>query len=297
MSNIANIKEYKMKVAFIGLGAMGYPMAGHLTTSFKNVSVYNRTQAKAIKWSEQYKGVSAATPREAAIDADIVCLCVGNDDDVRSVVYGDDGVLASMKPKSLLIDHTTTSAQLARELASKCEQQDVHLLDAPVSGGEAGAQNGKLTIMIGGDEQTYESAIDVLDCYALKHQLMGPTGSGQLTKMVNQICIAGLLQGLSEAMTFAKNAQLDTDKVIDVIGKGAAQSWQMDNRAKTMVKDEFNFGFAVDWMIKDLGIVLEEAQANQTDLPVTKVVESFYQQVSANGGGRFDTSSLITLLK
>lgn len=275
---------------------MGYPMAGHLTTSFKNVSVFNRTQAKAIRWSEQYQGTSSATPREAALDADIVCLCVGNDDDVRSVVYGDDGVLASMKPKSVLIDHTTTSAQLAHELALQCIQQGVDFLDAPVSGGEAGAQNGKLTIMIGGDEHAYNKAENVLECYALKHELMGPTGSGQLTKMVNQICIAGLLQGLSEAMTFAQNAKLDTDKVIDVIGKGAAQSWQMDNRAKTMVNNEFNFGFAVDWMIKDLGIVLEEAQANQTDLPVTKIVESFYQQVSANGGGRFDTSSLVTLL-
>lgn len=285
-----------MKVAFIGLGAMGYPMAGHLTTSFKNVSVFNRTQAKAIRWSEQYQGTSSATPREAALDADFVCLCVGNDDDVRSVVYGDDGVLASMKPKSVLIDHTTTSAQLAHELALKCIQQGVDFLDAPVSGGEAGAQNGKLTIMIGGDEHAYNKAENVLECYALKHELMGPTGSGQLSKMVNQICIAGLLQGLSEAMTFAQNAKLDTDKVIDVIGKGAAQSWQMDNRAKTMVNNEFNFGFAVDWMIKDLGIVLEEAQANQTNLPVTKIVESFYQQVSANGGGRFDTSSLVTLL-
>lgn len=289
-------KNTTTKVAFIGLGAMGYPMAGHLTQIFDNVAVYNRTQPKANKWKKQYKGISADTPKTASTGADVVCLCVGNDDDVRSVVYGNEGVLAGVKPNALLIDHTSTSAELARELAGACSEQGVHFLDAPVSGGEAGAQNGKLTIMIGGDETTYRSAQSVLDCYALKHQLMGPTGSGQLTKMVNQICIAGLLQGLSEAMAFAKNAKLDTDKVIDVISKGAAQSWQMDNRAKTMIKGEFDFGFAVDWMLKDLDIVLKEAKSNKSDLPATALVEAYYQKVSKNGGGRFDTSSLITLL-
>ncbi len=286
-----------MKVAFIGLGAMGFPMAGHLTDTFKDVTVYNRTQTKADNWAKKYDGIVASTPSEASKDADIVCVCVGNDDDVRSVVYGDEGILNSLKQNAILIDHTTTSANLARELANECAKHRVHFLDAPVSGGEVGAQNGKLTIMIGGEHNIYEKSQSVLNCYALKHQLMGATGSGQLTKMVNQICITGLLQGLSEAMNFAHNAKLDTDKVIDVIGKGAAQSWQMDNRAKTMIADEFNFGFAVDWMIKDLGIVLEEAENNKSILPVTKLVESYYRQVSANGGGRFDTSSLITLLK
>jgi 3-hydroxyisobutyrate dehydrogenase-like beta-hydroxyacid dehydrogenase len=285
-----------MKVAFIGLGAMGYPMAGHLVKAGFDVSVYNRTDTKAHKWANEYKGNAFDTPAKAASNADIVLLCVGNDDDVRSVVYGDDGVLSSMNINSVLIDHTTTSASLAKEINQACINKDISFLDAPVSGGQAGAENGKLTVMIGGEMSTYETAKKVLDSYSQKHKLMGPCGSGQLTKMVNQICIAGLVQGLSEAIHFAQNADLDVSQVIDVISKGAAQSWQMENRWSTMHNNEFDFGFAVDWMRKDLDIVLSEAKRNKSTLPVTSLVDQFYAQVQANGGGRFDTSSLITLL-
>lgn len=285
-----------MKVSFIGLGAMGFPMAGHLANAGYELKVYNRTRSKSAQWTESYKGQSADSPREASLNSDVVFLCVGNDDDVKSVVLGEQGVLAGMTKGSYLVDHTTTSAELARELADICEQQGIHFLDAPVSGGQAGAENGKLTVMLGGNNDDYQAITSLLDCYSQKHELMGPVGSGQLTKMVNQICIAGIVQGLSEALHFAQNANLAVDKVIDVISKGAAQSWQMENRWATMVKGEFNFGFAVDWMRKDLNIVLNEAQRNNSTLPITALVDQFYGQVQAQGGSRFDTSSLISLL-
>ncbi|MEE4203402.1 MAG: NAD(P)-dependent oxidoreductase [Halieaceae bacterium] len=284
-------------VAFIGLGAMGYPMAGHLCQRGFAVTVYNRTSEKAERWQQQYEGKTAPTPAAAAADADVVCLCVGNDDDVRSVVFGDTGVLSALRPGSLLIDHTTTSAQLAMELANACTAAEVAFLDAPVSGGQAGAENGVLTIMIGGDATAYESAQPVLDCYAKKHQLMGPSGAGQQTKMVNQICIAGLLQGLSEALHFAERSGLDIEAVVEVIGKGAAQSWQMENRHQTMARGEFDFGFAVDWMRKDLGIALRAADEVGASLPVTALVDQFYGDVQRLGGHRWDTSSLIERLR
>jgi len=286
-----------INVAFIGLGAMGYPMAGHLSNAGFNTTVYNRTAAKSTNWVNEYvEGSVNVTPRLAAVDAKVVLLCVGNDDDVRSVVYGEDGVLAGMSAGDILIDHTTTSAELARELSQATNDLGIQFLDAPVSGGQAGAQNGMLTVMVGGDKGAYETVISLLNCYSQKHQLMGPSGSGQLTKMVNQICIAGVVQGLSEALHFAGKAGLDPTQVVDVISKGAAQSWQMENRASTMIKGEFDFGFAVDWMRKDLGIVLDEAKNNGANLPITALVDQFYGQVQANGGRRFDTSSLITLL-
>jgi 3-hydroxyisobutyrate dehydrogenase-like beta-hydroxyacid dehydrogenase len=285
-----------MKIAFIGLGAMGFPMAGHLSTKGFEVAVYNRTLSKGEQWMKQYEGTLHQTPCSAAQQADIVLVCVGNDDDVRSVVYGDDGVLAGMATSTLLIDHTTTSAVLARELAAACSDKSIAFLDGPVSGGQAGAENGKLTVMLGGDASDYQRASPVLDCYSQKHALMGAVGSGQLTKMVNQICIAGVVQGLSEALHFAQNANLDTAAVIDVISKGAAQSWQMENRWQSMVNNEFDFGFAVDWMRKDLDIVLTEAKKNSSTLPITAIVDQFYAQVQSKGGNRFDTSSLITLL-
>ncbi|WP_395343175.1 NAD(P)-dependent oxidoreductase [Ningiella sp. W23] len=286
-----------MQLSFIGLGAMGFPMAGHLYRAGYFVTVYNRTQEKAVDWCKSHPGGEhAKTPREACEGADAVFMCVGNDDDVRSVVYGDDGVLASMRGGAVLVDHTTTSAVLANELAAKCNSQQIPFLDAPVSGGQAGAENGRLTVMLGGDQISYKRIAPLLDCYAQKHALMGGVGSGQQTKMVNQICIAGLVQGLSEALHFAMQAGLDTQQVVDVISKGAAQSWQMDNRAHTMVNNEFDFGFAVDWMRKDLSIVLDEAKKNNSTLPVTALVDQLYAQVQKNGGGRFDTSSLISLL-
>ncbi len=285
-----------MKLAFIGLGAMGFPMAGHLANKGFDVTVYNRNQEKAKDWLTRYSGHSADTPYSAANNADVVMLCVGNDDDVRSVVYGDNGVLAGMQAGSILVDHTTTSAILARELSEACQQQKIAFLDAPVSGGQAGAENGKLTVMLGGQQTDYEQIHSVLDAYSQKHALMGEVGSGQQTKMVNQICIAGIVQGLSEALHFAQNANLDTAAVIDVISKGAAQSWQMENRWQTMVNNEFDFGFAVDWMRKDLDIVLNEAKQNGSTLPITALVDQFYAQVQANGGNRHDTSSLISLL-
>lgn len=289
------------KVAFLGLGVMGWPMAGHLALAGHTVTVFNRTAAKAQAWVQAFAATGrahhASTPREAAQGADIVLMCVGNDDDVRSVVLGPDGALAGMQSGSILIDHTTASAQLARELYTTAQQQGVAFVDAPVSGGQAGAQNGQLTIMCGGDEAAFATAEPVMACFGRAVTLMGPSGSGQLTKMVNQICIAGLVQGLSEAVAFGQKAGLDMDKALQVIGKGAAQSWQLDNRGSTMVRDEFNFGFAVDWMRKDLGLVLQEAQRNGARLPVTALVDQFYADVQAQGGGRWDTSSLIARLR
>ena len=289
------------KVAFLGLGVMGWPMAGHLALAGHTVTVFNRTAAKAQAWVQAFAATGRAhhvsTPREAAQGADIVLMCVGNDDDVRSVVLGPDGALAGMQSGSILIDHTTASAQLARELYATAQQQGVAFVDAPVSGGQAGAQNGQLTIMCGGDEAAFATAEPVMACFGRAVTLMGPSGSGQLTKMVNQICIAGLVQGLSEAVAFGQKAGLDMDKALQVIGKGAAQSWQLDNRGSTMVRDEFNFGFAVDWMRKDLGLVLQEAQRNGARLPVTALVDQFYADVQAQGGGRWDTSSLIARLR
>ncbi len=286
------------KVAFLGLGVMGYPMAGHLLKKGGHeVTVYNRTAAKAQQWAKEYGGRHAATPREAAKDCDFVMMCVGNDDDVRSVVYGDNGALAGMKKGAVLVDHTTASAILARELHAKCREKGVGFVDAPVSGGQAGAQNGQLGIMCGGEQADFDRAKPVIDIYAKMAALIGSPGSGQLTKMVNQICIAGLVQGLSEGLAFAKKSNLDLEKVISVVAKGAAQSWQMENRWKQMNEVKFDgFGFAVDWMRKDLGICLEEAKKNGARLPVTALVDQFYAHIQARGGRRWDTSSLMHLL-
>jgi len=286
-----------MQVSFIGLGAMGFPMAGHLSKAGHNVSVFNRTSATAKRWTSTFTGKRYETPSAACKNANIVFICVGDDSDVREVVLGENGVLAGMPKGSILVDHTTTSANLAKQLYIQCLDLDIQFLDAPVSGGQAGAENGKLTVMLGGEQATYDAIKPILDCFSQKHELMGSAGSGQLTKMVNQICIAGLVQGLSEALQFAENAQLDIEKVINVISKGAAQSWQMENRWSTMVNNDFDFGFAVDWMRKDLDIVLSEAKRNKSALPVTSLVDQFYAQVQAKGGNRYDTSSLITLLK
>ena len=285
------------KAAFIGLGVMGFPMAGHLATAGLEVTVYNRNGAKADAWLDAHQGRKAATPRAAAEDADFIFTCVGNDDDVRAVVLGDDGALAGMKPGAVLIDNTTTSAALAQELAEACIAKDCAMLDAPVSGGEAGAVNGALTVMVGGDEAAFAKARPVMAHFARAVKLMGPSGAGQLTKMVNQICIGGLVQALSEALLFAEKAGLDGRAVVETISKGAAQSWQMENRYETMIDGEFNFGFAVDWMLKDLTIVLDEAGRNGADLPITQVVKSYYEDVQAAGGGRWDTSSLIARLR
>ena len=279
------------KITFIGLGVMGYPMAGHLAAAGHAVTVYNRTAAKAAAWVAEHRGASAATPAQAAAGADVVFTCVGNDDDLRSVTLGPDGAIAAMAPGALFVDHTTVSARIARELAA--ERDDLLVLDAPVSGGQAGAVNGALTIMCGGTAEAFAAAEPVMTAYAKRAGLMGPAGSGQLTKMVNQIAIAGVLEGLAEAMHFALAAGLDAPAVIDVIGKGAAQSWQMDNRAATMAKGEFDFGFAVDWMRKDLGLVLDEAKRLGITLPATALVDQFYGDVQAMGGKRQDTSSLI----
>jgi 3-hydroxyisobutyrate dehydrogenase-like beta-hydroxyacid dehydrogenase len=285
------------KVAFLGLGVMGFPMAGHLAAAGHQVTVYNRTEAKARQWVERHGGTRAATPAEAARGAEIVLMCVGNDDDVRAVATGADGALAGMARGATLVDHTTASASVARELCAKAGERGVQFLDAPVSGGQAGAENGKLTIMVGGDAAAFANVQPVLAHYGRAVTLMGPAGSGQLTKMVNQICIAGLVQGLSEGLAFAQRAGIDPLLVLEVIGKGAAQSWQMDNRGKTMVEDKFEFGFAVDWMRKDLSICLDEARRNGARLPVTALVDQFYAAVQARGGGRWDTSSLIRLLR
>jgi 3-hydroxyisobutyrate dehydrogenase-like beta-hydroxyacid dehydrogenase len=285
------------KLAFLGLGVMGFPMAGHLARAGHSVVVYNRTPAKAAQWVEKYGGSSAPTPAAAAADAALVMMCVGNDDDVRAVALGADGAVAAMRKGSVLVDHTTASAIVAREVHAAAKARGVGFLDAPVSGGQAGAENGKLTIMVGGDADVFARAEGVLAHYARAVTLMGGPGSGQLTKMVNQICIAGLVQALSEGISFAQKAGLDPERVLDVIGKGAAQSWQMDNRGKTMVADKFDFGFAVDWMRKDLAICTSEARANGAALPVTALVDQFYARVQAQGGGRWDTSSLIRLLR
>ncbi len=280
-----------MNVTFIGLGVMGYPMAGHLARVGHAVTVFNRTAAKAVAWVAEHGGRCAATPALAAADAEIVFTCVGNDDDLRAVTLGSDGALAAMKRGAVLVDHTTVSATIARELAAA--RQDLHVLDAPVSGGQAGAVNGTLTIMCGGTVEAFSAAEPVMAAYARRSGLMGPAGSGQLTKMVNQIAIAGVLEGLAEAVNFALAAGLPTDAVFDVIGKGAAQSWQMDNRAATMAKGEYDFGFAVDWMRKDLGLVLDEARRLGITLPGTALVDQFYGDVQALGGRRQDTSSLL----
>ena len=284
-------------VAFIGLGVMGYPMAGHLQRAGHQATVYNRTAAKAASWVASYGGQSAATPAEAARGQDVVLLCVGNDDDLREVVCGEQGVLAGAHNGMVLVDHTTASAGVARELSALAAEQGVGFMDAPVSGGQAGAENGQLTIMAGGDEAVFDLVRPILSSYSRMLRLMGPVGSGQLTKMVNQICIGGLLQGLSEALHFAQRAGLDGDAVVSVISKGAAQSWQMENRYRTMLDGEFDFGFAVDWMRKDFSIVLEEARRNGAQLPVTALVDQFYADVQAMDGGRWDTSSLIARLQ
>ena len=301
MSNIGQ-KTYEacpaQKVAFLGLGVMGYPMAGHLARAGHQVTVYNRSAAKAQAWLAECPGHSSApTPREAAADADIVFACVGNDEDLRSVVLGPDGALAGMKPGAVFVDHTTASASVARELGNAAQQLGLHFIDAPVSGGQAGAVNGALTVMCGGDAAIFDQVKPVAMAFSRAFTLIGDAGAGQLAKMVNQICIAGLVQGLSEAIAFGQHAGLDMKLVLDVIGKGAAQSWQMDNRGKTMVDDQFNFGFAVDWMRKDLGLVLDEAKRNGARLPVTALVDQFYADVQKMEGGRWDTSSLIKRLR
>ena len=285
------------KVAFLGLGVMGYPMAGHLAAKGHEVTVYNRTAAKAEAWVAQHGGRAASTPRAAAQGAEIVFCCVGNDDDLRSVVLGESGAFAGMEPGSLFVDHTTASAEVARELAAVAEDLGLTFIDAPVSGGQAGAENGVLTVMCGGDAAVYARAEPVIMAYARACRLLGPVGSGQLVKMVNQICIAGLVQGLSEGVHFAQKAGLDVEALLEVISKGAAGSWQMENRGKTMNAGKFDFGFAVDWMRKDLGIVLAEARRNGASLPVTALVDQFYGDVQKAGGGRWDTSSLLTRLK
>ena len=285
------------KVAFIGLGVMGFPMAGHLACEGHEVCVYNRTQGKTQLWQDEFAGEAAPTPREAAQGAEFVMTCVGNDDDLRSVLLGPDGAFAGMAPGSVLVDHTTASANAARELAVIAAERELGFLDAPVSGGQAGAENGMLTVMVGGDESFYKRAEPVIDAYAKMIKLMGPVGSGQLTKMVNQICIGGLVQGLAEALHFAQCAGLDGQAAMEVISKGAAQSWQLENRHQTMLAGKFDFGFAVDWMRKDLSILLEEARRNGAQLPVTALVDQFYSDVQAMGGGRWDTSSLIARLK
>ena len=286
------------KAAFIGLGVMGYPMAGYLASKGgHDVTVYNRTAAKAEKWVAEHGGRHAATPEEAARDCDFVFACVGNDDDLRSVTIGEGGAFHGMKPGAIFIDNTTASAEVARELHAAAAERGCGFLDAPVSGGQAGAENGALTVMVGGDEAHYEAARPAIECFAKMVGLMGPSGSGQLTKMVNQICIAGLVQGLSEAIHFAKSADLEVAKVIDVISKGAAQSWQMENRWETMRDRKFDFGFAVDWMRKDLGICLKTANETGARLPVTALVDQFYAEVQGMGGNRWDTSSLLARLR
>ena len=282
-----------MKVAFLGLGVMGYPMAGHLQAKGHSVTVYNRTTAKAEAWVKQHGGALGKTPEDAVCDADMVMMCVGNDKDLIDV---GGAAIAAMKPGTILVDHTTASADVARQLYEAAKGKGVQFIDAPVSGGQAGAEKGQLTVMCGGDQAAFDAAKPVIDCFAKATTLMGASGAGQLTKMVNQICIAGLVQALSEGLAFAEKAGLDGNLVLDVISKGAAQSWQMENRGKTMLKREFNFGFAVDWMRKDLGICMDEARRNGSKLPLTTVIDQFYADVQAAGGARFDTSSLITRL-
>ena len=282
-----------MKVAFLGLGVMGYPMAGHLQAKGHTVTVYNRTSRKAEAWAKQHGGAFGKTVEDAVIEAELVLMCVGNDKDLIEV---GGAALAAMKPDTILVDHTTASADVARQLYEAAKGKGVQFIDAPVSGGQAGAEKGQLTVMCGGDQAAFDAAKPVIDCFAKATTLMGASGAGQLTKMVNQICIAGLVQALSEGLAFAEKAGLDGNLVLDVISKGAAQSWQMENRGKTMLKREFNFGFAVDWMRKDLGICMDEARRNGSKLPLTTVIDQFYADVQAAGGKRFDTSSLITRL-
>jgi|TARA_X000000950_G_scaffold104459_1_gene131669 3-hydroxyisobutyrate dehydrogenase len=284
------------KVTFIGLGVMGFPMAGYISKAGHDVTVYNRTSAKADKWTGTYKGKTASTPAEAAKDADFIFTCVGNDNDLKEVTTGPDGAFQNIKKGAVFIDNTTASAQVARELFNTATEKGFGFLDAPVSGGQAGAENGALTVMVGGQQSDFEKAEPIIDCYSKKIKLLGSAGSGQLAKMVNQICIAGLVQGLSEGLRFGQNAGLNVEDVVEVISKGAAQSWQMENRFKTMLDDKFDYGFAVDWMRKDLGIAMEEAKTNGSKLPVTEIVDQYYSEVQKNGGNRFDTSSLITLL-
>ena len=284
-------------VAFIGLGVMGHPMAGHLARAGHAVTVYNRTAAKAAAWAAEHGGGTAPTPREAAAGADVVFACVGNDADLRSVTTGEHGAFAGMKPNAIFVDHTTASAEVARELHAAALSRGLHFIDAPVSGGQAGAVNGALTVMCGGDQAPFDAIQPVALAFSRAVTLLGPSGSGQLAKMVNQICIAGLVQGLAEGMAFGQRAGLDMPQVLAVIGKGAAQSWQLDNRGKTMLEGRFDFGFAVDWMRKDLGLLLDEARRNGAQLPVTALVDQFYADIQAVGGGRWDTSSLMRRLK
>jgi len=291
------MNESVKNVSFIGLGVMGYPMAGHLSKAGYSVRVYNRSKDKANKWVEEHGGAQADTPAEVASGADVVFACVGNDDDIRSVTVGSDGAYSGMAAGACFVDHTTASAEVARELSAQADGLGFSFLDAPVSGGQAGAENGILTVMVGGESGPFDRVKPVIDSYARACQLMGPVGNGQLTKMVNQIAIAGLVQGLSEAVNFADKADLDVKQVLDVISKGAAQSWQMENRGVTMYEDKFEFGFAVDWMRKDLGLCLAESNRNGALLPVTALVNQFYASVKARGGGRWDTSSLIRLLR
>ncbi|WP_018692066.1 NAD(P)-dependent oxidoreductase [Algicola sagamiensis] len=283
------------KVAFIGLGVMGYPMAGHVSNAGYSTKVYNRTESKGREWESQYKGEYCHTPKLASEEADVVAICVGNDDDVRSVVYGENGVLAGMQAGSVMIDHTTTSAELAEELAAACAEKGIHFIDAPVSGGQAGAQNGALTVMCGGEHDIFEAVSPLLDSYAKQATLLGGHGQGQRCKMVNQICIAGVLKGLSEAIVLAQKSKLDIEQVVGVLKHGAAGSWQMENRAVTMSQDKFDFGFAIDWMRKDLGICLDEAKKHNLDMPLTKEVDREYQALQERGLGRMDTSVLIKI--
>jgi 3-hydroxyisobutyrate dehydrogenase len=283
-------------VAFIGLGVMGYPMAGYISKAGHNVTVYNRTDSKADKWLTEYKGSKADTPAKAVVDADFVFTCVGNDDDLKEVTIGKDGIYTAIKRGSIYIDNTTASANIARKLAKSAEVHGFRFLDAPVSGGQAGAENGALTVMVGGSKMAFEKAKPIIDCYSKKVKLLGPSGNGQLAKMVNQICIAGLVQGLSEGINFGVKSGLNMEDVIEVISKGAAQSWQMENRYKTMLDDKFEHGFAVDWMRKDLKIAMEEANNNGALLPITEIVDKYYSEVQEMGGKRWDTSSLIRRL-
>ena len=283
-------------VSFIGLGVMGYPMAGYLQKNKYNVTVYNRTKSKAEKWTKEYGGNFSETPGEASKKSEITFICVGRDEDLRDVMEGSNGIIENSKVNSIIVDHTTASADIAREYSLICSKNNNFFLDAPISGGQAGAENGQLSIMVGGDENAFNSVKSVLQCYGKAINLIGSSGSGQLTKMINQICIAGLVQGLSEAMTFGKKLNLDMEKVLSVISKGAAQSWQMENRYRTMLDGKFNYGFAVDWMRKDLSYCFDEAKKHNLDLPITKIVDQYYNEIQINGGNRLDTSSLMTLI-
>ncbi len=284
------------KVTFIGLGVMGYPMAGHLINNNFEVTVFNRTRAKSDSWVKKYQGLAQPTPGMASQNSEIVFICVGRDDDLRDVMEGDDGIINNVKENSIIVDHTTSSANIAKEYFNICKSRKLHFLDAPISGGQAGAENGQLSIMIGGEKTPFEEVKPVLASYGKAIELIGPSGSGQLTKMINQICIAGLVQGLSEAMAFGKKSNLDMEKALKVISKGAAQSWQMENRYKTMLEGKFNFGFAVDWMRKDLSICFDESKKNGSKLPITEIIDKYYAEIQSTGGNRFDTSSLMTLV-